>query len=287
MEKNENIFRIEKKSIYIINFVLILLVILSFLFSINIKYFFYFDLILTFFLSYFFFKRSKKLAKKLIITNLFIFFYFLYPNIAEFLYQLLGIESYIFIIFYNILISYLFLFFSDEHNKFLGNIKKTNLKFLLIIILIGIIFGFLFYFIREPIPSIFSLFINNSFFQNTIIFLLFNSFIVALSEQMIFSGFLFNTYRNLTSKSNAIIQTSFIFILFHILRLKILINYYFREFNSNFLFYLIGYYIFLFIFMITVLYFYSFKSKKYEGNFIYPVILHFITDFSLFLLYFL
>ena len=201
------------------------------------------------------------------------------------LYELLGIESYIFIIFYNILISYLFLFFSGAHKTFFGNIKKTNIKLLLIISIIGIIFGFLFFSIKEPVPSLFYKVVSQISLSGVILFLLFNSFIVALSEQMIFSGFLFNSYKNLTSKYDAIFQTSIIFVLFHLLRFELLVNYYFKNFNETFLFYLISYYLLLFGFMVLALYLYSLKSKKYEGNFIYPLIIHFITDFSLFFLY--
>ena len=102
---------------------------------------------------------------------------------------------------------------------------------------------------------------------------------------MIFSGFLFNTYKNLTTRYDAIFQTAIIFVLFHLLRFEILVNYYFKNFNDTFIFYLVLYYIFLFVFMVTALYLYSLKSKKYEGNFTYPLILHFVADFSLFFFY--
>ena len=99
MLNNKSVFFLEKKAVFLINFILVVLVILSFLFNINLKYFFYFNITITFFLSYFFFKHSRKLAKMLIVTNIFIFFYFLYPNVSSYFSELFGAESYIFIIF--------------------------------------------------------------------------------------------------------------------------------------------------------------------------------------------
>lgn len=277
----KNMFDFEKKSVFLINFSLIVLVIIFLLFSLNMKYFFYFDILITFILSFLFFKHSKKLSKTIIITNLFIFFYFLYPSIAEFLTELIGVQSYMFILFYNILIAYIFLTFSGYNTSFFGNIKKINFKLILVVLIIGFTFGLLFTLIKEPIPSVFT----NSDIQiyELVKYLLFSSFIVAFSEQIIFSGFLFNTYKKLTTKFDAIVQVSIVFVMFHLLRFKVLVEHYFTNFNDLYLFYISGYYILLFLFMITALYLYSFKSRKYEGNFIYPVILHFAADFSLFL----
>lgn len=286
MLNDKNVFFLEKKSVFLINFILVILVIMSFLFDISLKYFFYFNVIVTFFLSYFFFKHSRKLAKMLIITNLFIFFYFLYPNIANYFSELFGAEGYIFIIFYNILIAYLFLFFSGYHKDFLGNLKKTNIVILAIIILVGLVFGLFFTLIKEPIPTIFTSF-NDENGIEVIKFLFISSFLVAFSEQMIFSGFMFNVYKNLTSKHEAFYQTAIIFVMFHLLRFEILVKHYYLNFNNLYIFYIAAYYLFLFAFMLTALYFYSFKTEKYEGNFVYPVILHFMADFGLFLFYFL
>lgn len=280
--KFQNILDFEKKSVFLINFFLIVLVILFFLFDWNIKYFFYFDIILTFFLSFFYFRKSRKLAKTLIVTNMFIFFYFLYPKVSYFLQALFGNESYIFIIFYNILIAFIFLYFSGNNKTFIKNIKKFNLKMFGLLILIGLFFGFLFALIKEPVPSLFINFSENGLF-GIIGFLLFNSFIVAFSEQMIFSGFLFNVYEDMSSKFDAYFQTSILFVLFHLLRFKVLVSHYYIYFNDWFILYISLYYIFLFFFMLTCLYFYSLKGKKYSGNFLYPVIIHFMADFSLFI----
>lgn len=286
MSEDKNVFFLEKKSVFLINFFLIILVILSFLFNVSLKYFFYFNVIFTFFVSYFFFKHSRKLAKMLIVTNMFIFFYFLYPIVSSFLSELFGAESYIFIIFYNILIAYLFLFFSGYTQGFVGNIKKLNVVILGIVILLGLSFGLFFTLIREPIPTIFTTFTNENNFE-IVKFLFFSSFLVAFSEQMIFSGFLFNVYKNLTSKHDAFYQTAIIFVMFHLLRFEILVKHYFVNFNEMYIFYIIAYYFLLFAFMLTALYLYSFKTEKYEGNFFYAVTLHFMADFGLFIFYYM
>ena len=265
---------LEKRSVFYINSFLIILMIILFLFEIHTKYFFYFNIFLTLGLSYIFFKHSKKLSKYIIITNMFIFFYFLFPKVADFLYQLLGNESYIFLLFYNIFLAYIFLLFSGQHKNFLRNIKKTNIKVIGITILIGIILGIFFFFVREPIPQ--------EFLTGDIVKIVFYTFILALSEQIMFAGFLFNTYKELTSQTKeAYFQVATVFLLFHLLRFENLVVAFWNNFEFSYLYLMTGYYILLFIFMAIALYLYNFKTSKYEGNFIYPVLLHFITDFIL------
>ncbi|MFW6285691.1 MAG: hypothetical protein ACOC16_00810 [Nanoarchaeota archaeon] len=266
---------LEKKLIFYINSILILLMIILFLFNIEIKYFFYINVLLTLVLSFIFFQKSKRVSKYLILTNLFIFFYFLYPIIAEYLYNLLGNESYIFILFYNVLIAYLFLTFSGMHKTFLGDIKKTNLKVILLTILIGSVLGFFFFLVREPVP--------NTLLSSSFDVLIFYTLLLALSEQIIFSGFLYNIYKKLNNQHEAYFQVATIFVLFHLLRFENLIITYFRNFDVLYLYLITMYYILLFIFMITALYLYNFKYKHYRGNFVYPVLLHFVTDLILFL----
>lgn len=278
---NMSILRLEKKSLFFINSFLILLVIFSFLAKISTIYFFYINIFLTFVLSYYYFKKSRKLAKYTIITNMFILFYFYYPYISSILYELLGEESYVFILLYNILIAYLFLLFSGYKDKVLGNMKKINIKMIFLVILIGLTYGVFFFLLKEPVP-IYSLFNP----QTTYYFakITFFTLILAISEQMIFSGFLFNIYSQLTNKKEAILQVSLIFGLFHFLRFENLLISYINIFDIHYFLPIIGYYVFLYLFMTTALYLYSFKTKKYEGNFIYPVLLHFITDLTLFFL---
>jgi len=277
-------FEFEKRSIFHINFIFVILVILSLLYKISLKYFFYLNILITIILSYYYFKKNQDLAKYLIITNLFIFVYFLYPDIAWFFTELFNSSSYVFIVFYNIIIAFTFLTLSGHKEDLLGNFKKFNPKTFFSILLLGTVFGLLFTIIKEPIPALFTEVINSQT-SSLIGFLIFSSFLVAFSEQMIFSGFLFNIYKKLTTRKDAIYQTSIIFLLFHLLRFEILVKHYYVNFTDLYLVYLIGYYILLFVFMMTALYLYSFKSKKYSGNFFYPVALHFAADFGLFLFY--
>lgn len=276
-----SIIEFEKKSVFFINSFLIIIMILFLLLNINIKYFFYFDIILTLFLSYFFFKKSKKLAKYLILTNIFIFFYFLYPIISEFLYLIFLEESYLFILFYNFCLAFIFLVFSSFHKSFIKNLKSFNFKIFLVTIILGIFLGFCFYFVKEPVPNNILFDINQS---NYLLKTIFFTLSLSLSEQMIFSGFLFNVYSNLTNKVESFYQVSTIFVLFHLLRFENLVLSYFYNFNLNYLYLMFLYYIFLFIFMLICLYFFSFSFKKNKGNFLYPVIIHFFTDFTLILL---
>lgn len=249
-------------------------------FNIPVKYFFYINMTSTITISYFFFKRSRLLSKSLILTNMFIFFYFLYPYIADFLFFLFESQSYLYILFYNILIAFIFLEFSSNRDEFLKNIKSVNLKLILCVFILGLFFGTLFYISKEPVPI--SLFNPKSsdYFVKIIIFTL----ILSISEQMIFSGFLFNTYKKLNTSSIAMTQTTIFFVMFHLLRFENLIISFIRYSDSFFLFNMIFYYILLGLFMITAIYLYNLNSSKYKGNIIYPIILHFITDLTIFVL---
>ena len=274
----------EKRSVFLINFFLILFILFFFLYDISVMYFFYFILVFTSVLSYLYFRKSKSLARSLITTNLFIFFYFLYPFIALFVYEVFGKLWYVFIFFYHILIAYLFLVLSGNSNKLLGNTEKFSLRIFMLVLLCGVVFGFLFFLVGKPISHE----ILNGASANIEVlgFIVLSSFLVAFSEQIIFSGFFFNTYKGLSSKYHAFYQTAMIFILFHFLRFEVLFEAYYKSFNELFLSYIILYYVFLFFFMILALYFYSFRHEKLDGNFIYPLSFHFLTDFVLLFFYF-
>lgn len=275
---------LEKRAVFFVNFLLILMVVLFFGYGLPLKYFFYFDVFLTFVLSYLFFKRSKILSRLLIVTNMFILFYFLYPSIASFLYEILGSRSYLFVLFYNIFLAFLFLVFSGHYDDFLGDIKNFKFSFVFVVLVLGLCFGFFFYLVREPVPQLFVDVAGRGILE-MFGFLIFSSFVVGLSEQMIFSGFLFNTYRKLSSKFDAFYQTAIFFVMFHLLRFQVLVKHYFEYFNEVYVFYIVFYYVLLFLFMLFALYLYSFRGKKYSGNFLYPVLLHFGADFGLFLFY--
>jgi membrane protease YdiL (CAAX protease family) len=283
MLKESLTLKIEKKLVFLINLLMILLIITFFQFNWDLQYFFYFNVIFTLIVSFIYFKKSKSLSKELILTNMFIFFYFLYPNVAWFFTALFKNESYIYILFYTIIVSYVFLILSGEHKKFVKNIYSIKSSLIFISLLLGFFFGFLFFLIKEPLPNLFLDILSEGTFMQTFIFLIAVSFLIALSEQMIFSGFLYNSYKKLSSKKFAFIETSTIFVLFHFLRIEILYNYYKFQFPDFFIFYLLAYYFLLFFFMIVALYLYSLSGKNYKGSFLYPVILHFGADLGLFL----
>ena len=285
MFRYSSMLYVEKRSVFLINFFLILFIIFFFLYDVSVMYFFYFILVFTSVLSYLYFRKSKSLARALITTNLFIFFYFLYPFIELFVYEIFESFWYILVIFYHILIAYLFLILSGNSKRLLGNIEKFSSKVLVLVLMCGIIFGFLFFLIGEPISQ--EILKGKSVNSQVIWFIILSSFLVAFSEQMIFSGFLFNTYKGLSSRYHAFYQTAIIFVLFHLLRFEILFEVYYKSFGELFSLYIILYYVLLFFFMISALYFYSFRHEKFEGNFIYPLCLHFLTDFVWLFFYFM
>ena len=162
----------------------------------------------------------------------------------------------------------------ESINRFWGASRRRILR------LSGLLFWLVwcwdfFYLVQEPIPP--------EFLGGDLVKIGFYTFILALSEQIIFAGFLFNTYRKLTSRNDAYFQVATVFVLFHLLRFEQLVIEFWNNFAFSYLYQMTYYYILLFIFMLIALYLYSFKSKKYEGNFVYPVILHFVTDFVLIL----
>ncbi len=281
----KSIFDLEKKFVFLINFFLVLFMIITLTLDWDLELFFYFNIILTIIISYIYFKTSKKLSKTLILTNLFIFFYFFYPKVAEFLSQLLGAQSYIYILFYTIVLSYIFLLFSGEHKTYLGNISKFSFKLAGITILLGFSLGFLFFLIQEPVPTIFVDIATSGSISDFFKFIVFSSLIIGLSEQMIFSGFLHNSYRKITSLWDAKFQVAIIFVCFHLLRFDILVKHYYTYFSNSYILFITSYYILLFLFMVLAQFLYTFKLKNYEGNFFYPVLLHFAADLGLFLFY--
>ena len=171
-------------------------------------------------------------------------------------------------------IAYIFLAFSGMHKVFFGSLKDISMKIIGVTALIGIVLGLFFYLVKEPVP--------NYLLMGTLSDIAFYTIILSISEQIIFSGFLFNIYRKLTNDKDVYFQVATIFVLFHLLRFENLVISYFKNFDFSYLYLITAYYILLFIFMLTALYLYSFKSKKYKGNFVYPVILHFVTDLTLF-----
>ncbi len=279
------IYSIKNQNIFLINFFLMILLILVFFFNFPIKYFFYIDITITFIISYFFFKKSKELSKSLIVTNLFIFFLFLFPYLEDFFKYFFGAETSVYIrIFYNLFIVYLFVELSGNLNKLLI-FNKISLRNIFKISLFGLFLGIIFFVLREPLPK--NLYVGHITLSSILNFL-FNTLSISILEEFMIIGIFYLTYRKVVKKYDAIYQSGLIFILFHLIRFKNLTIYYFYNFQNIFLIFLILYYFALFIFIIISINLFEptfkiFKKfiKNKERNIIYPVILHMLTDFFL------
>ncbi|MFT4244214.1 MAG: type II CAAX prenyl endopeptidase Rce1 family protein [Candidatus Woesearchaeota archaeon] len=238
-------------------------------------------MIVTIFLSYYFFNKNRVFSKGIIITNLFVFFYFLYPFIGEFISLTTPQISTYVLILYTLLLAYLFLEFLGKKQEVLMTFKNSKVSILLILIPLSIITGFLFFIIGEPIPK------ESLLFGDSLFSVLFLTFILALligiSEQLLFSGFVYNTYKTMTSNIDAQIQTSILFVAFHMIRIQVLIESFVIYYLEFAYFYLILYFIALFIFMNICIKLYE-GTKKIKGSLLYSIIFHTLTDFTLILL---
>lgn len=286
MFKLASIFDLEKNSLYMMNMLLVLLVMITTFYNISFKFFFYFTVFATFFLSYFYFKKSKDLTKFFILSNLFILFYFLSQGVSYFLFDLFNMRSYMLIFLYNITIVFIFLIFSGLIKNYLEGIKNIKISLLLIVFLFGFIFGFLFFLIKEPVIGSF-LDVSSTSLLYSISLLAFNSFMIGFIEQSTFGGFFYNMYKKFFSKSKSMHYTAILFALFHLANIVFLIEHYKSYLGINFSFLgILAYGFLLYIFMYFAIYLYTLKGKKYTGCIVYSIILHFCADFSLFLLYY-
>ncbi|MCA9487275.1 hypothetical protein H6501_03910 [Candidatus Woesearchaeota archaeon] len=276
----------QKKIVFALNLFLVVYVIISFFFNFSLASFFYINILVTLLVSYIIFKTSKELSRLVIITNLFILFYFFYPQLSSLFFLFFNNKNEFFILFYVSLLGFVFLLFSGYHKELFKNFTKVSPSVVGITALLGLCFGVLFYVIKEPIPSIFSSTMTTNIPQFTL-FLAVSAFFVALSEQLVFTGFLFSVYRKLTQELDAYLQTAVMFVLFHLLRFKLLVVHYYKIFATSYLYYISAYYLLLFIFLLVAIYLRTFTSKKYNGLFTYTILFHFFTDFSLLLLYLL
>lgn len=274
---------IEGELVFLVNFLLILLVMFFINNNWDMSYFFYLLMGVTFIFGFVFFKTSKDITKSLILTNLFIFFYFLYPFFSEFFSVFFNVGGFFFVLFYNIIIAFIFILFLGEQRNFIGDIKRTSFGILFLTLFSGIFFGGVFYLIDEPIPLELFGFVSDFDLLGFFVFVAFFSLMIAIGEQMIFTGFLYNVYSKLTSKWNAFIQVALLFSLFHALNLDKIIEHFGGD-GVNSMIFIFLYFIFLFIFMLLALMLYTFRWKKYNGNFLYPVLFHFVVDFILFTL---
>ena len=275
----------EKNSVFLVNLFLVFFFMFSLMNGNSASFFFYLNVILTIILSYIFFNKSKLISKYLILTNMFLLFYFLSPQVTLFLFDLFQVNSYFILVMYNLFLASIFIFFSGNHKTFFGRIKDVSPSILLSTVLVGFFFGILFVFIQEPVSgSILNVFTGSLFVSVISITLM--AFLIAFSEQLIFSGFFYNIYSKTASKDLAVIYSASLFVIFHFLRLSTIGVYYFDKYGPMSEFFILMYYMFLFSFMFSALYLYRFKSKGMEGNFVYPVTLHFVADIVLFFSYF-
>lgn len=277
---------LEKRLVFYINLFLIILVSSVIFLSLDMSTFFYINIFVTFFLSLLFFKKSKKLSRTLIITNMFILFYFFSGIVIPFLFRLFDNVSYYYLLFYNLILGVCFLFFSGKMRSIYESLKNFKLSILFLTFMVGFMLSFLFIFFREPVSGQILDVYATDFLVSVLLIASF-AFLVGLSEQIIFSGFLYQTYLDLTNENEAKIHTSIMFVLFHLLGFAGILRYYEGIVGSLSWFYILGYLVSLGVFMYVALYFFSFKSKNYSGNIVYAVGLHFSVDLILFMFYYL
>lgn len=270
-----------ERGVFLINFLFVIAMILHFYFEYSTQYLFYILTGVTFVLSYIMFYKHKKFSKGIILTNLFVYFYFLYPHIGRFSSELFPNLSTYILILYTLFLAYILLEFSREKEIVLKSIFNTKMNYILLSILIGFVFGIIFYLVGEPIPS--EIFAGESTLPSLILNIFIISFLIGVSEQLLFTGFLYTTYASMTRPIDAQIQTSLLFVAFHMLRIEVIIASFFTIFLELAYLYLFLYFLALFVFMnISIILYRGIKNMK--GSFAYSVIFHTIVDFSLILM---
>ncbi|MCH8519367.1 MAG: hypothetical protein LAT82_01290 [Nanoarchaeota archaeon] len=106
--------------------------------------------------------------------------------------------------------------------------------------------------------------------------------LIGISEQLLFTGFVYNTYKTMTTELDAQIQTSILFVAFHMIRIQVLIESFVTFYFELAYVYLILYFLALFIFMnISIMLFRGYKNVK--GSLLYSILFHTFVDFSLIL----
>jgi hypothetical protein len=180
----------------------------------------------------------------------------------------------------------IFLLFSGLHKEVTWfRPRELKLSVIGITTLIAVVFAVLFILVREPVPSLLLEYNSGSLLVvGSMLFL--TAFMVAISEQIIFISFFYTVYAKLHSKQSAIWQVAVLFVGFHFLRLENLLNHFHLVFEQVWLLVLILYYLLLLAFMGTSVYLYSIKGHRFSGQFLYPVLLHFVTDLGLFGFYY-
>ena len=279
----QNVFQ---KSVFSMNLLFVVLAIIIFHFKLTLQYFFYALIISTFILSFLSFNIKKECSKGIILTNLFVFFYFLYPYIAQFLYGFLEQYTIYVLIAYTLTLGSILLELSGKREVVFLSFKLCKFKYILVLIPVAIIFGILFNFLGEPIPQ--EILINSSSISLLLVQILILSLCIGVSEQLLFTGFLYNTYSSLSKPIFAQLQTAILFVFFHMLEIGVLVLTFSTLFGSLHLLYLVLYVICLFIFMnIAIMLFRGFsinvfgKVREIKGSLTYSILFHIIVDFTL------
>lgn len=271
-----------ERGIFGINFFFVIMMILTFYFQWNLELFFYSLIFTTLVLSYLMFSKFRVFSKGIILSNLFVYFYFLYPYIGVFSTQYFPQISTYILILYTLFLSYILLEFLGKKEEILKTIPNISVTPIVFVFLGSFLVGAIFFFVGEPIPK--EIFSIEQGATNLILYILFLAFLIGISEQLLFTGFLFQTYKTMTSEMEAQIQTSILFVAFHMLRIQAVIASFVLVYGSNAYFYMTLYFLALFLFMnISILLYrgFTFKGKQIKGSFTYSVIFHTLVDFTL------
>ena len=270
-----------ERGLFLLNFIFVIAMIVIFYFELKLDYFFYILIIITGLVSYYFFDKNKTFSKGVVLTNLFVFFYFLYPFIAQFLSQTIPQISTYALILYTLFLAYLFLEFLGKKEKVLNTIKNSKVSIILLLIPLSLVSGFIFYSVGEPIPR--EAIDTHTSITSIIISVFVLALLIGISEQLLFSGFVYNTYKTMTSNLDAQIQTSILFIAFHMIRIQVLIESFVLYYFELAYMFLTIYFLCLFIFMNICIKLFE-GSNKFKGSLLYPIIFHTLTDFTLIML---
>ena len=268
-----------ERGLFFINFCFVITMIVIFYFNLKLEYFFYTLIISTLIISYVTFTKYKTFSKGIVLTNLFVYFYFLYPYIAEFTTNLIGSQSAYILILYTLLLAFILLEFLGKKEHVLRTIYDLKFKGILGVFALALVFGTVFYVAGEPIPTQ----ILEEAPQSLIIIILhifFLSFLIGVSEQLLFTGFLYNTYSTMTRAIDAQIQTALLFVSFHMLRIKAVVSSFMIQYGPLAETYIFLYFCFLFVFMNISILLYR-GCSWFKGSFAYSVIFHTIVDFTL------
>ena len=267
----------KREIVFYSNIFFVLFFIFSVYFELSLKWFFYIVTLLCLVFGYVLFRESKTLSQKFILSNMFLMSLLLTSLIFS-SFEIFGTKTSFFILLCNLGITCVFISLSKSFrfvNFGIPSFGKVGFVGLL-----GVVFGVVFFLIQEPVYALKVLYNYNYDFLGLVFFII----VATLLEQLIFIGFFFDNYCLLYSRRNSFVFSSLLFVLFHFLYLKIVLQN-FMAFFLNFSFLFFGAYcVLLFLFMyVSILLYSSFCQKK---SFFYSVFFHFVTNSALFFLIF-